>query len=81
MGQDDIIWKPKGLATTVGFHRDSEYINSNFHGDGCTLWVGLDGGSERNGGVCYAVGSQNWEIEGGEGILSLELEIRRTDFH
>jgi len=70
LGADDIIWKPKGgTNTTVGFHRDSEYINVNFtepsgENAGCTLWIGLDGGSQENGGVQYAVGSQRFGVKG-----------------
>ena len=66
MGQDDVIQKPKSEVSKVGWHRDFSYINSNFTGggeDGCTVWIGLDGATEENGGVKYAVESQNWAME------------------
>jgi phytanoyl-CoA hydroxylase len=48
-------------TTTVGFHRDSDYISKQFHpyeNSSLTLWIALDDADEETGCIEYVPGSQ-----------------------
>ena len=71
MGQDDVIWKPPQAAqapqTTVGFHRDADYISKQFQpydNNMVTVWMALDDADEETGCIEYVAGSHKFTAPG-----------------
>lgn len=72
IGQDDVIWKPPAASnahapprpqTTVGFHRDADYISKQFEpyeNNMVTLWMALDDADEETGCIEYVPGSHKF---------------------
>jgi len=82
VAQDDLIWKPPAASvkdelqshprgTTIGYHRDSEYISKQFvpsEENSVTLWIALDDATEETGCLRYV--SQSHLSNDGNGTNS-----------
>jgi phytanoyl-CoA hydroxylase len=62
IAQDDLFHKP-ALGSAINFHRDSDYISSQFSptkDNSVTIWIALDDVESATGTLQYAVGSHKW---------------------
>jgi hypothetical protein len=84
IAQDDVLWKPKGGGSPVGYHRDSTYISDQFMprmNNSITVWMPLDDVSLETGTLEYVEGSTQWKKTIAEGMRSSTTTASQESFH